>query len=144
MVFKILILFGSFRVAHDIFWKLEKNGYICKDTLDQLQCVACNRFLADRFVNGTCPFCAYDDARGDQCDACGKLINAVELKDPKCSTCKASPRIKTTKHLFIDLPKVNEITVKFFVVVKMINDHVDIIYQPLSSLINNLFTNLFV
>ena len=40
----------------------------------------CCRFLADRFVEGTCPLCSYDDARGDQCDKCGKLINAIELK----------------------------------------------------------------
>ena len=38
------------------------------------------RFLADRFVEGTCPLCSYDDARGDQCDKCGKLINAIDLK----------------------------------------------------------------
>lgn len=66
------------------------------------------RFLADRFVNGTCPFCFYDDARGDQCDKCGKLINAQELKEPKCKICKATPVIKKSEHLFLDLPKVNK------------------------------------
>ncbi|ELU11987.1 hypothetical protein CAPTEDRAFT_6394 [Capitella teleta] len=71
-------------VAQDIFWKLHKNGYITKDSVEQLQCVSCDRFLADRFVEGTCPICAYDDARGDQCDKCGKLINAIELQNPRC------------------------------------------------------------
>ena len=65
-----------------------------------------SRFLADRFVEGTCPLCSYEDARGDQCDACGKLINAVELLHPKCKLCKGAPQVKSTQHLFLDLPKV--------------------------------------
>lgn len=48
--------------------------------MDQLRCESCDRFLADRFVEGECPHCQYDDARGDQCDKCGKLINATDLK----------------------------------------------------------------
>lgn len=51
-----------------------------QDTVEQLRCERCARFLADRFVEGVCPFCAYEEARGDQCDKCGKLINAIELK----------------------------------------------------------------
>ena len=66
------------------------------------------RFLADRFVEGTCPFCAYDDARGDQCDKCGKLINAAELINPRCKQCGNTPVVKTTSHLFLDLPKVSK------------------------------------
>lgn len=64
------------------------------------------RFLADRFVEGVCPFCAAPDARGDQCDACGKLINAVELKSPQCKICRNTPIIKSSSHLFLDLPTV--------------------------------------
>jgi methionyl-tRNA synthetase len=69
-------------------------------------------FLADRFVAGTCPDlkCKFNDARGDQCDKCGKLINAVELIDPKCQTCRSTPEIKKTDHLFLDLPKVRNIS----------------------------------
>lgn len=51
-----------------------------QDTVEQLRCESCARFLADRFVEGVCPFCGYEEARGDQCDKCGKLINAIELK----------------------------------------------------------------
>lgn len=51
-----------------------------EDTVEQLRCERCARFLADRFVEGVCPFCGYEEARGDQCDKCGKLINAIELK----------------------------------------------------------------
>jgi hypothetical protein len=68
-----------------------------------------NRFLADRFVEGTCPLCGYEDARGDQCDKCGKLVNAVELKLPRCKMCRHTPVIKTSKHLFLNLPKVYKI-----------------------------------
>ncbi|PFX24554.1 Methionine--tRNA ligase, cytoplasmic [Stylophora pistillata] len=67
-------------IAQDIFWRLHKQDHLVEDTLEQLQCVECKRFLADRFVEGTCPFCNYEGARGDQCDSCGKLINAIELK----------------------------------------------------------------
>ena len=51
--------------------------------------------------------CAYDDARGDQCDKCGKLINAVELKHPRCKLCAQSPVMKSSQHLFLDLPRVD-------------------------------------
>ncbi|XP_077998096.1 methionine--tRNA ligase, cytoplasmic-like [Glandiceps talaboti] len=92
-------------IAQDIFWRLHNDGYTIKDTVDQLLCVNCDRYLADRFVEGTCPMCGYDDARGDQCDKCGKLINAVELKKPRCKVCGQTPVIKTSEHLFLDLPK---------------------------------------
>lgn len=57
-----------------------------KDTVEQLRCEHCARFLADRFVEGVCPFCGYEEARGDQCDKCGKLINAIELKVRRMSS----------------------------------------------------------
>ncbi|XP_065665048.1 methionine--tRNA ligase, cytoplasmic isoform X3 [Hydra vulgaris] len=94
------------KITQDIFWKIEKNGYLCKDAVDQLKCEQCERFLADRFVEGICPFCSYEDARGDQCDACGKLINATELKKPRCKQCGSSPVIKSSNHIFLDLPKI--------------------------------------
>lgn len=58
----------------------------CVNQLLQLYCDTCQRFLADRFVEGVCPTkdCNYDSARGDQCEKCGKLLNPTELKDPKC------------------------------------------------------------
>jgi methionyl-tRNA synthetase len=66
------------------------------------------RFLADRYVAGICPdpACKFNDARGDQCDKCGKLINAVELVDPKCQICLSTPQIRKSDHLFLDLPNV--------------------------------------
>lgn len=64
------------------------------------------RYLADRYVEGKCPSCTADGARGDQCDRCGKLLNAIELVDPACKLCNSRPVVRQTQHLFLDLPKV--------------------------------------
>lgn len=66
-------------------------------------------FLADRFVSGTCPLCGYHDARGDQCDQCGKLLNATELINPKSKVSGSTPEIRKSKHIFIDLKKIQPI-----------------------------------
>lgn len=74
-----------------------------------MYCPICTQFLADRFVSGTCPLCGSDDAKGDQCDGCGQLINAVELINPKCrfrKGCTSTPEVRSSKHIFIDLPKI--------------------------------------
>lgn len=92
-------------IAQDIFWRLHKHDFLVEDTVEQLRCENCKRFLADRFVEGICPFCNYPEARGDQCDKCGRLINAVELKEPQCKVCRQTPVIRTSKHLFLNLPK---------------------------------------
>lgn len=60
-------------------------------------------FLPDRFIKGTCPYCGFPDARGDQCDNCGKLLTPSSLKDPKCNLCGSKPIFKATKHWFFDL-----------------------------------------
>lgn len=76
--------------------------------MSQLYCESCEKFLADRFVEGTCPMCAFPDARGDQCDGCGKLVNATELINPTCKIDKGKPIIKTSHHLFLDLGKIQQ------------------------------------
>ena len=103
-------------IVHDLFWDLEKNGKISKESVEQLYCEACERFLADRFVEGVCPLpgCGYEDARGDQCDKCGKLVNAIELGSPRCKLCSASPRVKSSSHLFINLPAIEPDLRKWF------------------------------
>ncbi|KAM7006505.1 methionine--tRNA ligase, cytoplasmic isoform 2-T2 [Tautogolabrus adspersus] len=93
-------------IAQDIFWRLHKHGFLVEDTVEQLRCENCQRFLADRFVEGICPHCSYPEARGDQCDKCGRLINAVELSEPQCKVCRQTPVIRSSKHLFLDLPKI--------------------------------------
>uniref|UniRef100_A0A671PGG8 Methionine--tRNA ligase, cytoplasmic n=1 Tax=Sinocyclocheilus anshuiensis TaxID=1608454 RepID=A0A671PGG8_9TELE len=95
-------------IAQDIFWRLHGRGFLLEDTVEQLRCESCQRFLADRFVEGECPHCRYPEARGDQCDKCGRLINAVELRNPQCKVCKETPVIRSSKHLFLNLPKLED------------------------------------
>jgi len=93
-------------ITQHIFTKLHENGYINERVLSQPFCEKDQRFLADRYVLGTCPHCRYPDARGDQCENCGKLLDPIELINPRCSVCSTTPVIKETKHLFIDLPAI--------------------------------------
>lgn len=91
-------------ITQSIFLDLKEHDHIVEETLEQLFCDSCSRFLADRYVRGTCPHCGYDGARGDQCEHCGKLLEPTELQSPKCSTCGTMPHPKSTTHLYIDLP----------------------------------------
>ncbi|KAI9493726.1 tRNA synthetases class I (M)-domain-containing protein [Zychaea mexicana] len=91
------------QITQDIFHKVHGNGFTNQDTMTQLFCERCQRFLADRYVEGVCPSCKYEDARGDQCDACGRLLNATELESPRCKLDGTAPITKDSKHLFLDL-----------------------------------------
>jgi methionyl-tRNA synthetase len=91
-------------IVQGIFKKVDANGYINAATIQQLYCEKCQRYLADRYVRGTCPHCGYEDARGDQCEHCGKLLDPTDLVEPRCGTCGAAPMLKETNHLYIDLP----------------------------------------
>ncbi|KAI3957903.1 hypothetical protein MKW92_027060 [Papaver armeniacum] len=93
-------------VCQAIFKKLIENNWLSENTMQQLYCKTCKRFLADRLVEGTCPrpTCNYDSARGDQCEKCGNLLNPTELQDPKCKVCRNTPEIRDTDHLFLELP----------------------------------------
>ena len=95
-------------IVQQLFLDLDSKGFIKENTIEQLYCPDCGRFLADRFVRGICPHCGSDDARGDQCEKCGKLLEPTELKSPRCSTCGNTPHIKSTKHLYIDLPSIQK------------------------------------
>ena len=91
------------RVAQDMFLKLHENGYIYKDTMVQPFCLTDNRFLADRYVEGTCPHCKHDGARGDQCDNCGRTLDAKDLIDIVCKICGSTPEFRETEHFFLKL-----------------------------------------
>ncbi len=95
-------------IVQGLFKLLDERGYIKENTIEQLFCPDCERFLADRYVRGICPHCGYEDARGDQCEHCGKLLEPTELKSPRCSTCGTTPVMKQTKHLYIDLPGIQK------------------------------------
>eukprot|EP00177_Eucheuma_denticulatum_P001392 GFKZ01002529.1.p1 GENE.GFKZ01002529.1~~GFKZ01002529.1.p1 ORF type:complete len:763 (-),score=102.18 GFKZ01002529.1:74-2362(-) len=96
-------------IVQEIFWDVYNNGFVQQDSIEQLYCEkVCKRFLADRYVHGTCRNCGYDDARGDQCDNCSRMLNPTELLNPRCSTCENPPVSRKTTHLFLDLPKVQD------------------------------------
>ena len=95
-------------VAQDIFLRLLEKGYLYKNTVSQSFCPKCQRFLPDRYVEGTCPSCNAPGARGDQCDACGKPLNATELIDPYCRICKTPPVLKESEHFFLKLSAFQE------------------------------------
>jgi len=102
-----IYLFFFCRISQDLFLQLYENGFLSKDSVEQLHCENCDRYLADRFVEGTCPRCAYEDARGDQCDGCGHLVNATELISPRCKICQKMPLVTKSEQFFLELPKVS-------------------------------------
>ena len=95
---------NHFRVSQDIFCDLYEKGYITLHDVQQLYCEVDQRFLPDRYVEGACPFCGYTNARGDQCDNCGRTLDATDLIDPRCKLCGSTPVIRDTEHFFFDLP----------------------------------------
>lgn len=94
-------------ITQDIFRKLYKNGHFIERISRQPYCEKHKAFLADRFIEGTCPKCGYDDARGDQCDACGSVdYEALDLKNARCKVDPdVTPVVRETKHIHLLLDK---------------------------------------
>ena len=90
-------------VSQDIFSRLLEQGYIYKDTMVQPYCESETRFLADRYVEGTCPHCDFDGARGDQCDDCGRTLDPKDLLGMVCRICGSAPEFRETEHFFLKL-----------------------------------------
>tara|TARA_X000000950_G_scaffold274097_1_gene358666 strand:- start:10372 stop:12051 length:1680 start_codon:yes stop_codon:yes gene_type:complete len=91
--------------ASEFFKKLNSNNKFIEMTSDQLFDKTHNKFLADRFVTGTCPICSYEDAYGDQCEKCGSSLNANDLINPKSTLSGDNPILKKTKHWYLPLNK---------------------------------------
>jgi len=118
---KVVELLGKWGISFDNYTRTEspvhkefvqkhlseiyENGYIFVQEISMLYCEKCERFLPDRFVEGKCPYCGYERARGDQCEECGRLLETTLLVDPYCAICKSKPAVKTTKHWYFDMPK---------------------------------------
>jgi methionyl-tRNA synthetase len=95
-------------VAQTLFTRLLENGYLYTKTEAHPYSVTEGRFLPDRYVEGTCPHCAYDGARGDQCENCGKLLNAIDLVNPRSKNDGSTPEFRETTHYFLDLPALGD------------------------------------
>jgi methionyl-tRNA synthetase len=88
------------RVTQEMFLRQLENGHIDKRTSDQFYDTEAKRFLPDRYVEGTCPHCEYGEARGDQCDNCGRTLDATELGNPRSKISGATPELRATEHFF--------------------------------------------
>ncbi len=100
---------NHYRVAQDIFLKILENGYLYKEVQQQLYSPKEGRFLPDRYVEGECPYCGYPDARGDQCDHCGKLLEPTELINPRSKASgDTNLEVRETEHYFLDLAKLGD------------------------------------
>ena len=91
------------KVVHDVFKSLHDKGYIYTDNMLLAYCAQCDRYLPDRYVEGTCPHCGHTRARGDQCDNCGQTLDPQELIDPRCAICGATPEFRESEHFFLKL-----------------------------------------
>ena len=96
------------QVVQDIFRSLQKQGYIYKDQMLLPYCPQCQRFLPDRYVEGTCPHCGNTRARGDQCDECGRTLDPKDLISPRCQICATEPDFKMSEHFFLRLSAFQE------------------------------------
>ena len=92
-------------VTQDLFRTLADKGFIEARTTEQLFDPEAGRFLPDRYVEGTCPHCGYEEARGDQCDNCGRQLDPTDLISPKSRFTGATPELRETNHYFLMLSK---------------------------------------
>ncbi len=96
------------RVVQDVFRTLYDNGYIVKQTQMGAISPSTGRTLPDRYIEGICPICGFDGARGDQCDNCGNQLDPVDLKNPRSRINGEVPEFVQTEHFFLDLPALAE------------------------------------
>ena len=95
---------NHYRVVQDLFTALYDNGYVTAKTQMGAISPSTGRTLPDRFIEGTCPICGYDNARGDQCDNCGNQLDPADLINPKSKMNGETPQFVETEHFFLDLP----------------------------------------
>lgn len=109
---KLNIIFDNFsrtskplhyKISQEFFLKLYEKGYVYKKDIEQLYCPKCQRFLPDRYVEGTCPYCGNEKARGDQCENCGRWLEPKELIKPICAICGSTPEVRKSFHYYFKL-----------------------------------------
>jgi methionyl-tRNA synthetase len=95
-------------LSQEFFRRLQDNGYLLQRETEQLYCPKDRMFLADRYVSGTCPFCGFPGARGDECPRCAKWLDPLNFVDPVCKVCGTTPEKRRTRHWYLDLPKLRD------------------------------------
>lgn len=93
------------RVSQQFFLRIYEKGYVYRKDVDQFYCPNCRRFLPDRYVVGTCPHCGHPEARGDQCEACGRWLEPTDLIEPRCAICGAPPVLRRTFQYYFTLSR---------------------------------------
>jgi len=104
---------NHYAVTQEIFLGLLKNGYIFPQTTLGAISPSTGRTLPDRYIEGTCPICGYEHARGDQCDNCGNQLDPVDLINPRSKINGEAPRFTETEQYFLDLPAFTEVLGKW-------------------------------
>jgi methionyl-tRNA synthetase len=99
---------NHYAVAQELFRTLHRNGYLVEQKTQGAISPSTGRTLPDRYIEGTCPICGYDGARGDQCDNCGNQLDAIDLIDPRSRINGEVPEFIETEHFFLDLPALGE------------------------------------
>lgn len=94
-----------FRISQEFFLNVVKNGYTTVKEQEQFYCEKDSMFLPDRYINGRCPKCGYEFAKGDQCEKCGVTLDPTDLIEPRCAVCGSVPVIRKTKHWYFVLSK---------------------------------------
>jgi methionyl-tRNA synthetase len=106
---------NHYAVTQEIFLGLLKNGYIFPQTTLGAISPSTGRTLPDRYIEGTCPICGYEHARGDQCDNCGNQLDPVDLINPRSKINGETPKFIETEQYFLDLPAFTEVLRKWLV-----------------------------
>ncbi|WP_428223718.1 methionine--tRNA ligase [Flavobacterium sp.] len=122
--------------ASAFFKKMYDEGKFIEETTDQLFDEEAQQFLADRFVTGTCPKCANEEAYGDQCEKCGTSLNATDLINPKSTITGSTPILKSTKHWFLPLDQYDAF-LKEWIIEGHKNDWKPNVYGQVSSWLND-------
>ncbi len=104
---------NHFDVSQKIFLALQKNGYLYTDREMQWYAPSQKRFLPDRYVEGTCYICGFENARSDQCDKCGNLLDPALLINPRSKVDGSTPELRETEHTYLDLGKLQPAVVEF-------------------------------
>jgi len=93
------------RISQHMFRKAYENGYFVKKTTKQLYDPKAGKFLPDRYVKGTCAYCGYEEAYGDQCESCGKSLDPLTLKNPVSTITSTTPEVRETVHWYMQLSR---------------------------------------
>ena len=101
------------RTVRELFLAILENGYVRRRTEEGPYCPKHRRFLPDRYALGICPHCGFANARGDECDNCGRPINLRQLGSPRCALCGTPAEFRPSEHFYLELDKLESAVAEF-------------------------------